>query len=108
VFTEFTLDPSQQVTVATGPADATLTVPVDSNLDAVNNPNNVGSFWFLCVDGAAVAINFNAPAVYGSQATLQQGSYLTHPLRLAPGSVLHFVTSGGTGTVSIIRARRAS
>lgn len=105
----FTIDATDQYTVATGPIDQTLTVPVEPPVSSMQpGLASIGSEWFLMVDGAAVAMNVGAPAVYAANAVIQQGSYLTNPLRLTPGQVLHFITNGGMGTVSIIRARRTN
>jgi hypothetical protein len=109
MFIPYTIDPTDQYTIATGPLDQTLTVPIEPPVSSMQaNLASIGSEWFLVVDGAAVAMNVGGAAVYGANAVVQQGSYLTNPLRMTPGQVLHFITNGGTGTVSIIRARRAS
>ena len=107
---EFWIDPSQQVVAQVTAIDTTLVVPETTNLDAINNPNNTGSFWFLSIDNNPVAIAVGTnPAVFANNAILEPGSYLTHPLFLPAGETLHFIC-GATkqATVSIIRARRAS
>jgi hypothetical protein len=109
MFIPYTIDATDQYTIATGPVDQTLTIPFEAPVSSMQaNLASIGSEWFLSVDGAAVAMNVGAPAVYGQFAPIQQGSYLTNPLRFTPGQVVHFITDGGLGTVSIIRARRTS
>lgn len=97
-----------QVTVPTSSVDTTITVPLNNNLDAINNPNNVGSRWFIMVDAVPVAVNVGAAAVYTNNAKIGVGSYLTTPLALPPGLVLHLITSSAAGSFSLVRARRAS
>jgi len=101
-------DFTRQVTVATSSLDATIIVPRDTNLDAANNPNNVGSRWYICVDAVPVAINVGAAAVFTTNAKIEVGTYLTVPVALPPGTVLHVITSASTGSFSLVRARRAS
>lgn len=107
---EYALDPTSQVTAQVTAADTTLTVPVDSRLDTVNRPNDVGSLWWLSVVGNPVAINIGGAAVFATNFVIGVGTYLQSiPIRLPPGAVLHFICAATlTAQVSIIRARRAS
>jgi hypothetical protein len=105
MFSPYHQDFTDQVTVVTSPVDATITVPRDSSLDAINNPLNVGSMWFISVDLVQVAVNVGAPAVYGVNAIQPVG--LHHPVHLPPGLVLHVITAAQSGSFSLIRARRA-
>ena len=105
---EYELDPTSFLYLATSGTDAYVTIPVDPPDSLMSNPRDTGSLWFISVDAEPVAINVNATAVWGTNAFLEIGSYLTHPLRLPPGFTVHFVTKTGAGSVSLIRARRAS
>jgi hypothetical protein len=103
----YKLDPSQQLVLAVTSTDGTLTVPQTTKADAINNPGNTGSEWFLSVDGNPVAINVGAPAVFASNAILEVGLFSNWPIYLEPGAALHFIcASSKTAVVSLIRARR--
>lgn len=100
---EFELDLTQQVVLATSGSDGTITVPVDKPTNLGLGPQNAGSYWFLSIAGTPVYANESATAT-SANAVLPVGMS-PRPWRLAPGKVLHFLATLGTGTVSIIRAR---
>ena len=94
------------VTVATTTTDATITVPNTNGATALSTtPNDGGSFWYLSVVGAPVYINYNSPAT-SANACVPVGMTVD-PIRIPPNTVMHFVTTIGSGTVSIIRGRMA-
>lgn len=98
-------DWTQQLTVATSSTNSTLSVPQQTNNDAVNNPRNVGSLWFVSVDGVPCAVNQGAPAVYSTMFKLGVGANLVNPVFLQPGAVLNLITASAAGSFSIVRAR---
>jgi hypothetical protein len=105
---EWLIDPSTYVVLAATQADGVLSVPEQIVTNALNNPNNTGSFWFLSIDGNSVSIGTTNQA-FGVNPVYGVGSYLTKPLFLEPGLSLHCICAGSkSATVSIIRARRAS
>lgn len=105
---ELEIDPTIPLMGASSGTDSNLTIPENLPGDIFTSPRLTGSLWFITVSGAAVAININSPAVWGTNNIIEPGSYLASALRLPPGGKLHFVTAGGSGFVSLHRAVRAS
>jgi hypothetical protein len=96
--------------IATSGSDAHATIPQSLPESILSNPRDTGSLYAINVDGAAVGLRFGANAVFGTSATYEIGNCVLgpNPTRIPPGTVVHAITGGGTGYVSIVRYRRAT
>lgn len=106
----YQLDLTQQVVHPVTATDSTVAVPVTVPTNPLGSLGDVGSEWFICVDGNPVAVNVGGAAVFGTTGgIIEPGSYLTAPLYLPPGETLHVIcASTKTATLSLIRARRTA
>jgi len=98
-------DFSTQAGVATGAADAALTVPTSKGSTqslTTTSARDHMSLWFLCVSGVACHVNQGNPATT-AMAEIPVGMY--GPFEFPTGTVIHAITDGGTGFIGIIRAR---
>jgi hypothetical protein len=108
---EYTVDLSvTPLVIATSGSDAHVTIPNDLPNSPMSSPNATGSLYSVNVNGAAVGIRYGANAVFGTSATYEIGNNVFggQCVRIPPGTVVHAITGGGTGFVSIVRYRRAT
>ena len=93
---------------ATSSSDNSVTVANDlpsKEVFATDQPT--GSLYYVSVTGAQVWIAYNTTAVASTTFASMPIGMTPKPWRIPPGTVVHAITSSGTGQLSLIRAKRA-
>jgi hypothetical protein len=98
----FEIDWSEQLVIATSSSDASVTIPVPKPIGLGSNPRaSADVYWIIMVSGSPAYININAAAT-SANASMPVG-IMTMPFRLPPGTVVHALENGGAGIVSLVR-----
>jgi hypothetical protein len=101
MISNFEIDWSEQLVIATSASDASVTIPVPKPIGLGSNPRaSADVYWLMMVSGNPAYININAVAT-SANASMPVGTVL--PLRYPPGTVVHALENGGAGTVSLVR-----
>jgi hypothetical protein len=100
--------------ITTSAVDAHVAIPQNLPGSILSNPRDTGSLYNINVDGNPASLKFSAagtPAVFGTDPVYEVGNCVlgSQPVRIPPGTVVHAINAATkTGTVSIVRYRRAT
>ena len=89
---------------ASSGSNNTLTLPTGNAKTALSStPNNFGDYWYISVVGAPVYIAYGASAATSASACVPVGMTPV-AIKIPAGTVVNFITTSGSGIVSLIKA----